>query len=109
MQDGILFDNLLITNDPAVASTLAQKTFLKRKTLEDAENKKAERESAVAADDGKGVVGKVKKYARKAFFWAQDNPKVLGLSIFIGLIPLVLMCCWPSGRKDEEEYDDEYD
>ena len=63
MQDGILFDNLLLTTDPAVARDLSERTFVPRSAEEADARKKLERESAKHSD-GNGFVGKTKKVTR---------------------------------------------
>jgi calnexin len=49
MQDGILFDNVLLASDPAVAKAVAAKTFDVRKAAEAAEAFAAEPSNAAAA------------------------------------------------------------
>ena len=98
MQDGILFDNILIAHDPAVASALAEKTFVPRKALED-EAAKAAARSASLDDNGDGVLGLMKQYSKKAWYYLQDHPTMVGGSFFLGLIPIFLFCCLPFGDK----------
>jgi len=108
MQDGILFDNILLTSDPAVASGLATKTFMKRKAIEDENKKKEERTSSLEKPEG--FVGTLKFYGLKAWYYTQDNPLIVGGSFFMGLIPLVLLCCFGfGGGKKKDEADDDVD
>ena len=37
---------------------------------------------------------------------SQDNLLVIGLTICLGLIPLLLYCCWPSSGGSDYEPDD---
>jgi len=100
MQDGILFDNILLTADPAVASGLAEKTFVKRKAVMDAEKKSAKRDETLEKKEG--FVGNLYYYAYKALYFAQDNALLVGGSLCLGLIPLILFCCM-GGKKDESD------
>jgi len=106
MQNGILFDNLLLTNDAAVASKLAAETFLVRQAQETEVNKAAQREAELAAG-GDGFMGKLKAYGRKAMYYVQDQPMMVAGSLCLGLIPLLLLCCWPRGKAAEEDEEDE--
>jgi len=106
MQNGILFDNLLLTNDAAVASKLAAETFLVRQAQETEVNKAAQREAELAAG-GDGFMGKLKAYGRKAMYYVQDQPMMVAGTLCLGLIPLLLLCCWPRGKAAEEDEEDE--
>ena len=99
MQDGILFDNIVLTHDASVASGLAAKTFVHRKTIEELKKKEESRKNALDGEEAKGMAGAIKKYALKAWYYAQDNPAIVGGSIFLGLIPILLLCCFPFGGK----------
>jgi len=100
MQSGILFDNILVSTDPTVAASLAAGTFVKRKALE-AEAKKSESRGAVPK--GEGFVGKVQEYGTRALYFVQDNAIAVGLAFCLGLLPLLLYCCWPSKSDDDDD------
>jgi calnexin len=103
MQDGILFDNILLTHDPAVASDLAKRTFVPRRALED----KKKRESQLDGELGdNGFVGKLRYYLKRAWFYTQDNLLLVGGSLCLGLIPLLLFCCCSGGGKKDDDDDD---
>jgi len=99
MQNGILFDNILLTDDPAVASALAAKSFVPRKAGEDA----AKKDESRKVEKGEGLLGSIKYYGLQAFYYAQDNAMLVGGSICIGLIPLILLCCMGGKKKQEED------
>jgi len=101
MQDGILFDNILLTPDAAAASSLAEKTFAVRKAAEEASKKASSRADSLEKPEGFG--GTVKYYGLKAMYYVQDNPLLVGGSALLGLIPLILLCCYPFGRKKEDD------
>jgi len=101
MQDGILFDNILITSDPAVASKVAATTFVPRRAAQDATKEAAKRQAELKTEDG--ILGQVKYYAKSAAFYAQDNPAIVGGSVLIGLLPLILFCCMGGKKNDEDE------
>ena len=103
MQNGILFDNILLTHDAASAAGLAEKTFVPRKAAMEAAKKEALRAESLKAE---GFFGKIKAPALKLAYWVQDNPLPVGLAICLGLIPLLLYCCFGGGSKDGEEEDD---
>jgi len=104
MQDGILFDNVLLTADPKVADALATRTFVLRKAEEEAKKKESERAKTAQAD-GEGLMGKVKGFMRTALYYVQDNPlPVLG-AFFLGMLPLILLCCNPFGSSKKARGD----
>jgi len=101
MQDGILFDNILVTADPAIAASVAAKTYVPRRAAEDA---------AVAAEarkppTGGGFVEQAKYYLMEAFYYAQENAILVGVTFCIGLIPLIMLCCMGGKKEDEEVVD----
>ena len=197
MQDGILFDNILIAADPAVADEIAQNTFVKRKALEQVTAaparprrhvarsavahgarcqcapscavgtahatcvrraprkagrnatghaptqcrahpslsralhlpsataappvrlprlrlgrrtpprsvqtyKTASDRSAELEDDGTFLT-KAKNSLLRVWYWVQDNMLIAVGSLFLGLIPLILYCCWPSKAAPGED------
>jgi len=102
MQDGILFDNILIADTPAVASGLAAKTFDMRKAAEQAAKKTATR----SMDREEGFVGSVKYYAKNAYYYTLDNPLIVGGSLALGLLPLLFFCCCMGGGKRDDDGDD---
>jgi len=102
MQDGILFDNILVTSDPAVASSLAAASF----DLRTAEEKKSSTGTMADLKREPGFVGAITYYTTKAFYFARDNLLAVGLAFCLGLIPLLLFCCF--GRsKDATPADDD--
>jgi calnexin len=106
MQDGILFDNILLTHDAAVASDLAGRTHALRKAGMDAKRKAEERSSL---EYGEGPIAKMRYYMMRGVYYAQDNPLVVGLSLCLGIIPLLLWCCMGGGSSSKKEEDDEDD
>jgi len=95
MQNGILFDNILVSTDPSVAKALATGTFVKRKVVEDAAKKEKDRAKASEGEGG---------FLKKAQFFVQDNLVAIGLTLLAVLLPLLIWCCWPrSGVEDDEE------
>jgi len=96
MQDGILFDNILVASDPAVATEAAQ-GFHQRKKLEEEVNKEEQRKQALNAG-GDGSWASVKRTAKKAMFYVQDNPVPVALAVCLGILPLFFfLCC--RGKK----------
>ena len=101
MQDGILFDNILIANDASVASTLAAKTFVPRRAAEDVVKKASVREAELSGGDD-SFLGKVKVTAKSAMYYAQDNPAIVGGSLCLGLLPIILFCCLGGVRSAKQ-------
>ncbi|KAL1508037.1 hypothetical protein AB1Y20_007633 [Prymnesium parvum] len=95
MQNGILFDNILVSTDPSVAAELAKGTFVRRKAIEKTKKPRD-------VPKGEGVLGKFTEYATKALYFAQDNPLPIALALCLGLLPLLLYCCWPSRSALDE-------
>jgi len=102
MQNGILFDNILVSTTPEVASELAAGTFVKRQEAEKAKKKSSDR----SVEREEGFMGSVKFYATKVGYFIQDNLLYIGLTICLGLIPLLLYCCWPSSADPVYEPDE---
>jgi len=100
MQSGILFDNILVSTKPDAAKSLADGTFVKRKALEEVAKKEKEK-SDRPLPKSDNFVGKVKYFFAKARYFVQDNALAVGLAVCLGLVPLLLYCCWPS--KDAED------
>jgi len=94
MQDGILFDNILIATDPAVADAVAKDTFVKRKELE--KTLKTASDKAQSLEDDGTYLTKAKNAALRSYYWVQDNTLIALGSLFLGLVPLILYCFWPS-------------
>ena len=105
MQDGILFDNILIADSASVASDLAAKTFVVRKAAETAAKKTVGRD--MSKEDG--FLGTVKYYAKQAYYFTIDNMLLVGGSLCLGLIPLILLCCCTGGKKKDEDDDNDDD
>jgi len=103
MQDGILFDNILISADPEVASNLAAKTFVLRKEAESALRKSEERDYSREP----GAMGTVKYYARTAYYYMLDNPWVVVGTVCLGLLPLIFFCCCYGGKSNDEDEQEE--
>ena len=101
MQDGILFDNILLAHEASVASSLATKTFVARKAVEAEAKKALSRGNLDTVPDD--VIGKVKHYGLKTMYYAQDNPAVVGGSVLVGLVPLILLCCYGFGGSSEKK------
>jgi calnexin len=97
MQDGILFDNILVTADPAVAAVVAAKTFVPRKAAEDAAATAESRKPPT----GGGFVDTVKYYAMEGVYYAQENAVLVGITFCLGLIPLIALCCTRSKEKED--------
>ena len=98
MQDGILFDNVLVASDPAVAKAVAAKTFDVRKAAE-AASKGTKRDN----QRQEGFVGSVKYYAKEAYYYTLETPLIVLGSALLGLVPLIfLLCCRGGGTKDED-------
>lgn len=85
MQDGILFDNILIATDPAVAAAAAAQTF----DLRLAAAKEAER----LADKDNGVLGALRSRAQEAIDFAQANTLPVLVAVLVGLVSFGLLCC----------------
>lgn len=100
MDEGVMFDNVLITRSEEVAADFAAKTWGVRHAAEAAA--KAE---ALAADEAppEKLADKARFYASAAAQTAQrlaaEKPVALGISLFVGFLSLVLLCCWPSAQK----------
>lgn len=100
MDDGTLFDNVLITRSDEVATDFAAKTWGVRHAVEAAA--KAE---ALSKDEAAGnkLTDKIVYYANLAAAKAQslieEKPVATGISLFVGFLSLVLLCCWPSAQK----------
>jgi len=102
MDDGLLFDNILITSDPAVAAGVASKTHLVRKGVEDAI------ELARSRDTKKeeGLLGQIKYYFNKLYYYTVDNPLVVVGTILVALIPLIYICCFLGARDEDDDMED---
>ena len=102
MQDGITFDNILLTHDPKVASDLATRTFVPRHAAERTKKTEIDREIELGAG-ATGIVGQLRYYLKKAFYFATDNPLLVGGTACLGLIPLILLCLFPRVKPEELE------
>jgi len=110
MQNGILFDNILVSTDPSVAESLAAGTFVKRKEAEKASKRAAARE----VPKGEGFFGKIRENGTKLGYFVLDNILKIMLTLCLGLVPVLLYCCWPSktdhyasvGDDDDDDDDD---
>jgi len=96
MQNGILFDNILVASNAAVASTLAQKTFAFRQAAAKAAQKGD-------VDREPGFLGSIKYYVKTAFYYAMENPVLIGVSLLLGIVPIVLLCCFLSSGDEPRE------
>jgi len=86
MQDGILFDNILLTSSPDVAASIAKSAFEPRAAAEKAAKK------ASSGSEG-GVLGRIKDFV-------MENATVVGATLCIGVLPLLLFCIM--GRKKKK-------
>jgi len=103
MQNGILFDNILVSTDPTVAVALAEGTFLKRKAAE----KEAAKKESRNVPKGEGFIGKLKEYTTRFGYWLLDHIIAVSVTFAILLISLVVYCCMQGG--DEPPYYSEDD
>lgn len=84
MTGGILFDNILVTHDKAVADDFAQKTWAPKFA---AEKEKFDREFVVK-NKKDSIMDTVNRYFNIAYEFAMNNPIILGASVLVGLIPI---------------------
>jgi calnexin len=92
MQNGILFDNIVLTGSPEVAASIAASAFEPRAAAERASKQEA------AQKDG-GVMAKAKLYVGKAFNWCLENAMLVGATLCLGVLPLLLFCCIGGTKK----------
>lgn len=104
MQDGFLFDNVIISQDETAAKDFAQQTWEKRFALEDSNEKKAAAEKKKKMLDASyedSFMGKV-KYAWGTFTnFIEDNPLLCAGTITLGLIPIVLKFLFGKSSKPD--------
>merc|ERR1711904_499477 len=93
MQNGILFDNIVIANDEAVAEEVAAQSWVKRhaaemavKAKEEEEQKKKELESM----NKEGFMNKLTYYFKVFMAAVEANPLIAAGTITAGVLPLVL-------------------
>jgi len=102
MQDGILFDNILISTDPAVAKSFADSSFAKRAAAEQAASKPSGLASYFNVRElrrGEGFIGTVNFYISTAWYFVLDNWKgTVPAAIILGLIPLLFLCFCTGGK-----------
>lgn len=96
MQDGILFDNILISHDPEAAS-VAAKTYEARREKEDELVKR----DVPDIERQPGFAGSVAYYAALALRFVKTNPIPVGLAICLGMLPLIFFCCCRSTNRYE--------
>jgi len=96
MQKGILFDNILVSTDPAVAKSLANHTYVKRLEAE-AEARKPKRK----IPKGVGFWGKLNEYTTRFGYWLLDNAHWVLLAFVVIGVPLMVWCC--AKLLDDEE------
>jgi calnexin len=103
MQDGILFDNILVARDPAVASALAAQTYVPRAAEEKVKTKVA---GAAGLEREEGVTGTIKYFFFHAVYFVQDHPFAVGAVVCLVFLPLLFLCCCmgePKSYKDDED------
>mmetsp|Transcript_10021 Transcript_10021/g.30073 ORF Transcript_10021/g.30073 Transcript_10021/m.30073 type:complete len:543 (+) Transcript_10021:66-1694(+) len=81
MQDGILFDNILVATDPRVAEEAAERTFSARKA------------AAARLERGDGWLGAASFYLSLAAEYARENALPVGVAVCAVLASIVLLCC----------------
>jgi len=99
MDDGVLFDNVLITRSEEEAKEFAAKTWGVRHAAETAARDTAMKaEEAAAAGDWKE---RAVRALNRALDFVADNPVPVAITIAAGFAALLLLCCWPSGRAEQ--------
>jgi calnexin len=93
MQEGILFDNIVLSGSPEVAASIAGSAFEPRAAAEKASKKEETKK-------GGGTMAKVKSYLGKAFDWCFENAMLVGATLCMGVLPLLLFCCFGSKKKE---------
>mmetsp|Transcript_21442 Transcript_21442/g.49989 ORF Transcript_21442/g.49989 Transcript_21442/m.49989 type:complete len:603 (-) Transcript_21442:629-2437(-) len=98
MDEGTLFDNILIAQSLEVAMDFSDKTWKVRHEVELAAAKEKAGKSD-AAPAGDSIVNKFVFYARKAADLVVEKPVPSGVSLFVLVFSLLLLCCMPTTRK----------
>lgn len=98
MDDGVLFDNVLITRSEEEAKAFAAKTWGARHVIETQARDAAAKEQQ-AAEAG-GWMDRAVSALNKALDFVADNPAPVGGTIAAGVLALLLLCCWPAARTD---------
>jgi len=93
MQDGILFDNILITSDLKIAQELAANTFDKRVAAEKEAAKRPQIERKP------GFLGSVEYYVSHGVFFAMGHKLEVLCALLLGLLPILFLCCRSSPQK----------
>mmetsp|Transcript_32496 Transcript_32496/g.75787 ORF Transcript_32496/g.75787 Transcript_32496/m.75787 type:complete len:562 (-) Transcript_32496:253-1938(-) len=94
MQNGILFDNIMVGGDADVAKALAAATFDRRLA--------SEKEIAARPKDIKrkpGFFGTVEYFAAHAVFYCIRNWLKVASALLLGLLPIFFICCRSTGGK----------
>jgi len=101
MQEGILFDNILISADDSklpsggVGFLLAENTFVKRQAAE--RQAKQKRPALVRKP---GLAGAFEFHVVTAFRWIEDHMLAFVGVLLLGLIPLIWFCCLSGSDAD---------
>ena len=85
MQDGILFDNILIAADPEVAASAAAQTFELRLEAAKAAERDVERQP--------GVMGLLQYAATTAIYFVEDNAMPVAVAVVAVLLSLAFFLC----------------
>ena len=92
MQNGILFDNIVLAGSADVAASIAASAFEAR-----AKGEKAAKRKDKSKTDG--VRGMIVDYAAQAIEFVQENLLLVGATLCLGVLPLLLFCCGGSSKK----------
>lgn len=95
MTQGILFDNILVTHDKAVADDFAEKTWAVKYA---AEKKKFDEENVVK-EKVESFAETATRYFNIAYEFAMNNPIILGASVVVGLLPIFVCSSLSSPAK----------
>jgi len=88
MQNGILFDNIVLAGNADVAASIATSAFEPRAQAERASKKRD------AAKDGGAM-----RFFWQAFDFVKENLVIVGATLCLGVLPLLLFCCFGGSSK----------
>merc|ERR1712070_989203 len=106
MQDGILFDNILISADEGAATALSEATFKRRQAAES-----ASKASASSSVDGifSRLSSFIAPYMTLLFLWISTHVRETALALTAAILSTLWLCCFRSKKKAVEDGEDEDD
>merc|ERR1712046_497693 len=106
MQNGILFDNILISADEGAATALSEATFKRRQAAES-----ASKASASSSVDGifSRLSSFIAPYMTLLFLWISTHVRETALALTAAILSTLWLCCFRSKKKAVEDGEDEDD